>query len=63
MDNQSWLNIHAYVVKKWQQVSIIIHFVKVDRTTSNKFTTTFVDNLIKFKGFNGINLCIKACMF
>jgi hypothetical protein len=21
MDNQSWLNIHAYVVNKWQQVS------------------------------------------
>jgi hypothetical protein len=55
-DNQSWLNIHAYVVNKWQQVSIVVLLVKVDRTTSNKFTTTLVDNLVKFKGLNGINL-------
>jgi hypothetical protein len=56
MDNQSWLNIHAYVVNKWQQVSIVVPLVKVDRAIFTKFTTTLVENLVKFKGLNGINL-------
>jgi hypothetical protein len=52
IDNQQWINVHIYVMKKWVWIPILLTFQDVEMgVATDNFTNIILQNLTKFKGF------------
>ncbi len=50
IDNQQWINVHIYVIKKWVWIPIFLTFKGVEMgATIDNLITIILQSLTKFK--------------
>jgi hypothetical protein len=64
IDNQTWLFVHAYVMKKWKKLPILLNLQKVvDGSTTDNLTSFISQSLVEYEGLNEADIANKLICF
>jgi hypothetical protein len=64
VDNQSWLSLHAYIIKEWSQIPILLSLERVvEGADAGNLTRVIIQALLTVGGLTGESLSSKLICF